>query len=115
MNQALCRDFDSPLVSRRKASSDTCRKLVDWAVWNCQVEEYTNEYDRTVSYYVKEGKAILSFNSGEILDVESGDLVTIEEETVVCWNVIEPISAHYCYHNSYESAGSRLKQVYWNN
>lgn len=114
MKQMLCRNFDSQLVSRRETSKDTLRKVADWPVWTCQASEHTNDYDRAVSYYLKEGEATLSFYSGETLDVKPGDFVTIEEGASVRWDIFVPIAANYRYHDSFESADNRLKQVYWN-
>ncbi|MEH6578476.1 MAG: cupin domain-containing protein [Amphritea sp.] len=114
MDQCLTRSFDSKLVNRRLASRDTERKIAAWEIYESDAGEYRKEYDRSVSFYIEAGEAVLNFNSGEIIDIKAGDFVTIEKGAVAHWQINNGIVKKYLYHDSYNSADNRLTQIHWN-
>lgn len=108
------RIVDSALFSRRKATADTKRKIAGWKLWECDDRLFSHDYDRTVSFFVHEGQATLTFATGEILDVQPDDVVTIHNGASATWAITKPIRNSYCYHDTFESAAKRHEQVYWN-
>ena len=107
------RILDSARFKRRKATEDTKRKIVGWEGWSCEGPEFQHDYDRTVSLYVHQGGAVLTFDNGETVDLQSGDFLTIEEGARACWAISEPIRTSYRYHDTFMSASNRSEQVRW--
>ncbi|MEH6631627.1 MAG: cupin domain-containing protein [Halopseudomonas aestusnigri] len=107
------RRIDAPLFERRKATEDTKRKVVGWEIWECSDPTFSHDYDRTVTLYVHEGAAVLTFSDGEIVDLMPGDTLTIREGASATWAINTPIRNSYQYHDTFQSASKRTDQVSW--
>ena len=105
--------LDAEQYQRRKATADTVRKIVDWEIWECADASFSHDYDRTVSLYVQQGAAVLTFATGDQLDLQAGDFLTIEAGAHADWAITEPLRNSYCYHDTFESAVQRTSQVRW--
>ncbi|MGI9524772.1 MAG: cupin domain-containing protein [Hyphomicrobiaceae bacterium] len=106
------RNADSAQFRRRKATEDTKRKLAHWEVWVCKEREFSHFYDRTVSLYVHEGAARLTFEDGKKVDIEPGDCLSLEQGARAQWSVSPPIRNSYMYHDTFDSAAMRSAQFY---
>ena len=107
------RILDSIQFKRRKATEDTKRKIANWEIWVCEGPEFEHEYDRTVSFYVHQGAAVLTFDNGETVDLQAGDFLTIEQGASATWDIKEPIRNSYMYHDTFQSASQRASQIHW--
>lgn len=107
------RILNSHQFKRRKATEDTKRKLAGWEIWGCAEPEFSYEYDRTVSLYVHQGVAELTFGDGETVDLQPGDFLTIQMGAKARWTITEPIRNSYMYHDTFDSASHRDRQVRW--
>lgn len=107
------RRLDGKQFRRRKATADTKRKVKGWEVWECTDATFAHEYDRTVTLYVNEGSATLTFRDGETVEIEAGDTLKIEAGASAKWDIAPPIRNSYCYHDSFSSAESRTAQIHW--
>ena len=107
------RIINSKFVVRRKATVDTKRKITNWKIWECADPSFSHDYDRTVSLYVLEGSAILTFSDGEVVDLKTGDFLTIERGAKAEWAIMVPIRNRYQYHDTFESAANRTDQILW--
>lgn len=105
------RMVDSAQFKRRKATADTKRKIAGWEIWECQDPEFQYHYDRTVSLYVHQGTAVLTFGNGETVDLQAGDFLTIESGASATWAISAPIRNSYRYHDTFISASNRAAQV----
>lgn len=105
------RRLDSNLFKRRKATEDTKRKIVGWDIWECSDPTFSHDYDRTVTMYVHEGAAVLTFSGGEVVDLQSGDTLTIKPGAHVDWVITAPVRNSYMYHDTFMSAENRKAQV----
>ncbi|MCS3470113.1 putative cupin superfamily protein [Pseudomonas sp. JUb42] len=101
------RALKTTLLSRHLATSDTRRKTVAWAVWQCADAIYSHEYDKEVSFLVLAGCALIELSSGDRVDVLPGDFVTIRPGISCRWHISEPMENRYCYHDSFEIAERR--------
>lgn len=106
------RMLDGVFFSRRKATEDTKRKISAWEIWECTDPEFTYTYDKTVSLYVQDGAADITFENGEKVNLVAGDFLTIQSGTSATWAITQPIRNCYQYHDSFQSASNRHKQVY---
>ncbi|UTW08070.1 cupin domain-containing protein [Pseudomonas benzenivorans] len=107
------RIVDSRFFKRRKATEDTKRKIANWAIWGCADPEFQYAYERRVSLYVHQGRAELTFSDGEVVDLQPGDFLTIEQGASAIWKITEPIRNSYCYHDAFEYASRRASQMRW--
>jgi uncharacterized cupin superfamily protein len=107
------RNLDSDQFTRRKATADTLRKITGWKIWTCAEPRFQNDYDITTTMVVQQGAAILTFGNGEIVDLQAGDVLTIEQGASASWVISEPIRNSYQYHNSFDSASQRAHQLRW--
>ena len=103
--------LDSDLFKRRKATADTRRKITAWEIWECADPVFSYDYDRTVTMYVHEGAAVLTFSNGKTVDLRSGDTLMIQAGAVAEWVISEPIRNSYMYHDTFMSAANREAQV----
>ena len=107
------RFIDAALFQRRKATADTLRKIASWQIWQCADTSFSHDYERTVSLYVHEGAAVLTFSTGDTVDLQAGDFLTIEAGSHADWRIAEPLKNSFCYHDTFESAEQRSAQVRW--
>lgn len=105
------RFLDNELFKRRKATEDTKRKITEWAIWECSDPAFSYDYDRTVTMYVHEGSAVLTFSNGENVDLQMGDTLTVQAGASADWVISEPVRNSYCYHDTFMSAANRDAQV----
>lgn len=115
MSQIDNRRLDSSQFKRHSASADTKRKITEWEIWKCSDPEIQYDYDRTVSLFVQEGSAKLTFEDGATLTLHPGDFLTVEKGANVTWRVTSPICSRFRYHDTFESASKRDAQVHWHN
>ena len=111
MTRLAERIVDTAHFSRRRATADTKRKIASWEIWECGDPTFSHDYERTVSFFVHEGEASLTFASGETLDVQPGDFITIQEGASATWSIAKAIRNSYRYHDSFESAANRHEQL----
>lgn len=84
------RTLNNGLFKRRKASEDIKGKISDWDIWECADPTFSYAYDRTVTMYVHEGAAALTFSNGETVDLQSGDTLTIQSGAIADWIITAP-------------------------
>lgn len=85
--------------------------ILEWALPVAQ-KKCRHSYDRTVSFFVHEGAAIITFDSGETVDLKAGDFLTIMSGAAATWSITKPIRNSFSYHDSFTSAENRSEQVY---
>ncbi|UZD89776.1 cupin domain-containing protein [Cognatishimia activa] len=107
------RILDTDLFKRRKATEDTKRKIAGWEIWECADPAFSYEYDRTVTMFVHEGAAVLSFSNGHKVDLQAGDTLTVQAGASADWVISSPIRNSYMYHDTFMSADNRAQQVRW--
>ena len=93
------RTLNNGLFKRRKASEDIKGKISDWDIWECADPTFSYAYDRTVTMYVHEGAAALTFSNGETVDLQSGDTLTIQSGAIADWIITAPVRNSYVYHD----------------
>jgi uncharacterized cupin superfamily protein len=66
-----------------------------WPIWNKEVSEFEWFYDEDETFYVLEGEASITEESGEVHRIEKGDLVTCKKDLRCTWKVTKFIKKHY--------------------
>jgi uncharacterized cupin superfamily protein len=94
-------------LSRKFATPDTQRKTAGWNVWLCAESVFSHYYDREVSFLVKAGSAVIKLSTGESVDVQAGDFVTIQPGVAGQWSISAPLENRYCYHDTFDIADCR--------
>ncbi len=89
------RHLDTKFCNRRKATEDIKREIANWEIWECSDPTFSYAYDRTVTMYVHEGAAVLTFSDGEIIDLQAGDTLTVQSGASADWVISNPIRNSY--------------------
>ena len=66
-----------------------------WPIWSKEVSEFPWEYDCVEVCYILEGRAIVTPEGGEPVEIKAGDLVTFPAGMACIWKIIEDIRKHY--------------------
>jgi len=69
--------------------------VFDWPVWTKEVSEFPWIYDDPETCYFLEGKAIVTPDQGEAVQVGKGDLVTFPSGLSCTWKILKPVRKHY--------------------
>jgi uncharacterized cupin superfamily protein len=107
------RRIDAKFFKRRKATEDTKRKITAWDIWECADPTFSHDYDRTVTMFVHQGAAELTFSNGDTVDLQAGDTLTVQAGASASWAISHPIRNSYQYHDTFNSAANREAQIKW--
>jgi uncharacterized protein len=66
-----------------------------WPIWEKGNSEFAWEYIEDEISYILEGRAIVTPEGGEPVEINKGDLVTFPSELLCKWKIIEPIRKRY--------------------
>ena len=66
-----------------------------WPVWEKEASEFPWEYFEDEISYILEGRAIITPEGGDPVEIRKGDLVTIPSELICKWKVVEPLRKRY--------------------
>jgi len=83
------------MIKVSKASDEQKEAAQAWPVWEKEVSEFPWEYAQKEEFYVIEGKASVTPDSGEAVSFEAGDYVVMAQGLKCTWKVIEPIKKQY--------------------
>ena len=83
---------------RRAAGVDFPDAAAQWEVWHCEGPTFEHSYDRAVTLYVDQGVASIAFSTGQVVDLQRGDLLTIEVGAKAVWTIRQSIRNLYRYH-----------------
>jgi len=66
-----------------------------WPIWEKEASEFPWEYFEQEISYILEGRAIITPEGGEPVEITKGDLVTMPSELICKWKIVEPIRKRY--------------------
>ena len=66
-----------------------------WPIWEKEASEFPWEYFEQEISYILEGRAIITPEGGEPVEITKGNLVTMPSELICKWKVVEPIRKRY--------------------
>lgn len=66
-----------------------------WPVWEKENSEFPWEYFEDEISYILEGRAIITPEGGDPVEIRKGDLVTLPSEMICKWKIVEPIRKRY--------------------
>ncbi|NQU17713.1 MAG: DUF861 domain-containing protein [Candidatus Saganbacteria bacterium] len=87
-------------MQKTKVEKATPEKLAhldigDWSPWSCEPKEFEWEYPEEEKALIKKGKAIVTEESGQKVEINAGDLVTFPLGLKCHWRVLEKIEKVY--------------------
>lgn len=92
------RALTGPFFTRRTADDNILNAIAGWEVWTCDGPDFRHDYDQTVTLYVHEGCATVTFTDGSSADLRAGDSMTIQKGASAVWDIAAPIHNSYSYH-----------------
>lgn len=66
-----------------------------WPIWEKEVSQFPWEYIEEETSYILEGRAIITPEGGEPVEISKGNLVTFPSELICVWKVIEPMRKRF--------------------
>ena len=66
-----------------------------WPEWEKAASEFPWEYFEDEISYILEGRAIVTPEGGEPVEISKGNLVTFPSEMICVWKIIEPLRKRY--------------------
>ena len=67
----------------------------DWPIWEKEASEFPWSYESQEVCYILEGKATVTPDGGEPVEIEKGDIVTFPKGMSCRWNIKEGIRKHH--------------------
>ena len=68
-----------------------------WSYWSCGISEFDWEYDSNERCYIQKGKAIITTEEGDKIEIKKGDIVLFPKGLRCSWSVVETIEKVYCF------------------
>ena len=66
-----------------------------WSSWSCGISEFDWEYDSDERCYVQKGRAIITTEEGDKIEIKEGDIVLFPKGLRCSWNIVESIEKTY--------------------
>jgi uncharacterized cupin superfamily protein len=66
-----------------------------WPTWEKGASTFPWTYVEQEICYILHGKAVVTPEGGQPVEIGAGDLVTFGEDLRCMWHIIEPIKKHY--------------------
>ena len=66
-----------------------------WPEWEKEVSEFPWEYFEDETSYILKGRAIITPEGGEPVEISKGNPVTFRSELMCIWKIIEPMHKRY--------------------
>lgn len=70
----------------------------NWPEWEKEASEFPWEYFEDETSYILEGRAIVTPEGGEPVEISKGDLVVFQSELICVWHVLEPMRKRFHIH-----------------
>lgn len=86
-----------PILCERKPSPAKLEVLgvYDWPVWKKEVSRFPWSFSEAETCYILRGRAIITPEQGEPVEIQRGDLVSFPAGLNCSWDILEAIEKHY--------------------
>lgn len=87
----------SQIIIEPQPDAERLAKLgVDhWPEWEKGTSEFAWEYFESETSYILEGRAVVTPDGGDPVEIRKGDLVTFPSELICLWKIVEPLRKRY--------------------
>ncbi|MFV1998237.1 MAG: cupin domain-containing protein [Acidiferrobacterales bacterium] len=69
--------------------------VYDWPIWTREESMFPWKYDTRETCYLLEGRAIVTPDGGEPVEIQEGDLVIFSPGLSCTWEIKEAVEKHY--------------------
>jgi uncharacterized cupin superfamily protein len=80
--------------------STQLEEVSQWPIWEKEPSQFDWKNDVKEMFYILEGTANLSTACGLSESIKAGDLVTVEKDIVINWEITSDIRKHYKFFDS---------------
>lgn len=67
----------------------------NWPEWEKEASEFPWEYIEEEISYILEGRAIITPEGGDPVEISKGNLVTFPSELICVWKIVEPLRKRF--------------------
>lgn len=71
--------------------------VYNWPTWEKENSEFPWSYDQEETCYILRGKATVTPEGGEPIEIGRGDFVTFPAGMSCTWKITKPIEKHYSF------------------
>ena len=71
------------------------REVTSWPTWDSEAKQFPWTYEEHEECYITEGRATVTPEGGEPVDIGQGDFVTFPKGMSCTWDVQEPLTKHF--------------------
>jgi len=72
-------------------------EIKQWDTWEKEPCTFDHDQQKTESFYILEGSATLNTETDSDVKIAPGDLVTVDKDQIVNWQVHEAVRKHYIF------------------
>ena len=83
------------MIKIEKPDSTKLDEIKQWEIWDKEPCTFEHDQQKTESFYIFEGNASLSTDTGINVEVSAGNLVTVESGQIVNWHVHKTVKKHF--------------------
>ena len=87
------------MIIIEKPDSTQLEEIKQWEIWEKEPCTFEHDQQRTESFYIIEGNASLSTDTGINVDISAGNLVKVESGQIVTWTVQNTIKKHFRFYD----------------
>ena len=87
------------MIKIEKPDSTKLAEIKHWEIWEKEPCKFKHDQQRTESFYIFEGNASLSTDTGINVDISAGNLVKVESGQIVTWTVQNTIKKHFRFYD----------------
>ena len=70
-------------------------QVFSWSIWEKEVSCFDWHYDEIEVCYLLKGKVSVKTEDGQVVEFQTGDLVTFPKGLSCVWDIKEPVRKHY--------------------
>ena len=87
------------MIVIEKPDSTQLEDIKQWEIWEKEPCTFEHDQQRTESFYIIEGNASLSTDTGINVDISAGNLVKVESGQIVTWTVHNTVKKHFRFYD----------------
>lgn len=69
--------------------------VYDWPIWKKEIARFAWHYSEAETCYILQGRAIITPEQGDPVEIQRGDLVSFPSGLRCTWDILEAIEKHY--------------------
>ncbi len=87
------------MITVGQPDSTKLEEVKQWEVWVKEPCTFEHDQQKTESFYILEGNAVLTTDANVKTEISSGDFVTVKSGQIVTWEISNQIKKHFRFYD----------------